>query len=70
MLFRSAAIPAVASASSAELLSVAQDIGAGVLGTLRLTRYLPIILLGAGTLAIYFYTTAAGSTAGRVRSKL
>jgi hypothetical protein len=65
-----AAVPEVAKASGKELVSIAQDVGAGVVGTLRLAKYLPVILLGAGAIAIYAYASSAGRVVGTARSKL
>jgi hypothetical protein len=36
-----------------ETASIAQNVGTGVLDTLKLTKYLPIILLGAGAFYLY-----------------
>lgn len=51
------AIPEVASQTAVDLAKetagIAQNVGTGVLDTLKLTKYLPIILLGAGALFLY-----------------
>jgi hypothetical protein len=45
-------VPEVASQSVQDVVSTIQNVGEGVIGTVKLTKYLPWILLGAGALFI------------------
>jgi hypothetical protein len=49
---------------------IAQDIGQGTLSTLKLVKYLPIILLGAGAIYLVVMARTTGGSLGRSVEKL
>lgn len=65
----SAAIPAVAKQSAKDIAKVAQNVGQGVIGSLNMLKFLPVILIGGGVLAIYFYSSSAGKTSAQLFSR-
>lgn len=65
----SAAIPAVAKQSAKDVAKIAQNVGTGVISSLNMLKYLPVILIGGGVLAIYFYATSAGKTTAMLRGR-
>ena len=51
------AAPEIASESIQDVTNIAQNVGRGVIGSLNMVKFLPIILLGAG--ALYIYVSAS-----------
>jgi hypothetical protein len=62
----SAAIPEVASATGAELVSMTQDIGAGLTGTIKALKYLPWILGVGAVIYIVFIAKKHGEVLDKV----
>lgn len=66
----SAAIPDVASETAKDILAVVQTVGDGSLATVKLLKYMPWILGGAGALYIVFLAKGTGRSVGRSIEKL